>query len=339
MEMKTEMKRRAGFTLIELMVVIAIIAILVALLLPAVQQAREAARRTQCKNHLKQLALALHNYHDVHGQFPPSAVTSPCMTSVNHNCWGRTDQSIVFNSPRIPWTFGVLPYLDQSPAYNKLNFVGLPMYAFLSGTVLEGNNRILEQGFSFYRCPTDSGPDRKNATQIMGLTGVGRNPLVLATLNYGANCGLHMLDEENSLSGVFGTNSSISTAKITDGTSNTIALAENLTGAVGDIRGTWISNGPSNASVYFSQAPNSASGDVHLPDAHCPTSAIPNQPCRVVVKNHPLDDWFGAARSSHTGGVQVALADGSTHFISENISQEVWQNLGARNDGNVIGEF
>lgn len=265
-------------------------------------------------------------------------IAAPCTTTVNHNCSGRIDNSIVGNSPHITWTYVVLPYLDQAGAYNNLTFEGLPVYAWLSGTLFDGNARILEQGFSFYHCPSDSGPERKNVTSLVGLTSIGRNPLIVATLNYGGNCGLHVMDEENSLTGMFCTNSSIDFADITDGASNTMLLAENLKGGSADGRGLFTHRGPTSASVYFTQPPNSTIAD-RMNTGGCPTVPVRNQPCQTMAKNHPFDDWYAAARSSHTGGVQVALADGSTHFISENISQEVWQNLGARNDGNVIGEF
>ncbi|MFG0295400.1 MAG: DUF1559 domain-containing protein, partial [Maioricimonas sp. JB045] len=105
--------RRRGFTLIELLVVIAIIAILVALLLPAVQQAREAARRSQCKNNLKQIGLALHNYHDTHGSFPPGYIARYV---------SATDPASAETGPGFAWGTMILPFLDQSPTYNQLNF-------------------------------------------------------------------------------------------------------------------------------------------------------------------------------------------------------------------------
>src|SRR5213080_4240479 len=110
--------RRTGFTLIELLVVIAIIAVLIALLLPAVQQAREAARRSQCKNNLKQLGIALHNYHDTHRTFPPEKVMQQLTNSLLEceaptNSWDRVPGN---------WEILLLPYLDQGPAYNQINF-------------------------------------------------------------------------------------------------------------------------------------------------------------------------------------------------------------------------
>ena len=340
------MNSRHAFTLIELLVVITVIAILVALLLPAVQQAREAARMTSCKNKLKQIGLALHNYHDAHTRFPPSSVAEHCTNLMasgppfNHNCGGLSGDPIMFNAPRIPWSIMVLPYLEQGAAYDLLSFEGLPQYLFLSGSALEGNERILETGFSLYRCPSDSGPDKKNLTQNAGLTSPGRNPLMIATTNYGANCGLHIEDELYSRTGVFGTNSSLSMKDIVDGTSSTIAFAENLTGTSNDTRGIFASAGPTNASVYFTQGPNSPVPDTFPSSDPCPANTPKNQPCRVESKfTLTLTEWIGASRSYHSGGVNVTLTDGSCRFLSDSIDLNTYRNFGARNDGNVIGEF
>jgi prepilin-type processing-associated H-X9-DG protein len=229
--------------------------------------------------------------------------------------------------------------MDQTAAYNKLTFVGLPMYAFLSGSVLEGEARILEQGFSFFRCPTDIGPDRKNFTMINGLRGVNRDLLILATLNYGGNCGLHALDEDQSLSGAFGVNSSISMRMMTDGTTNTILLAEHLTGSPSDGRGVFSSNLPTFSSVYFFQTPNSPVADTAISNTGCGSPPLANQPCRMISDQSPLGGWYSAARSSHPGGIQAAFVDGNVRFISNTVSLELWRNLGARNDGNIVAEF
>lgn len=337
---------QSGFTLIELLVVIAVIAILIALLLPAVQQAREAARRTSCKNKLKQLGLALHNYHDAHTRYPPSSVAEHCNNLMagglpfNHNCGGIPGDPIMFNAPRIPWSIMILPFIEQGAAYNLLRFEGLPQYLFLSGNALEGDHRILEVGFADYRCPSDSGPDKKNLTQHAGLTSPGRNPLLIATTNYGGNCGLHVEDELYSQTGIFGTNSSISMKDIVDGTSSTIAFAENLTGTSNDTRGIFASSGPTNASVYFTQGPNSQIPDVSVSGNACPSSTPQNQPCRIQSKySLQLNEWFGASRSMHQGGVNVCMADGSCRFLSDSIDLLTFRKLGARNDGNVIGEY
>lgn len=339
----------SGFTLIELLAVIAIIAVLVSLVLPAVQQAREAARLTQCKNNLKQLGLALHNYADAHRVFPPSAVNEHCQKLLaqglpfNHNCGtsgGTGDKHLLWNAPRIPWSILILPFLEQAAAYEGLTFEKLPQYFFLSGNRAEGNNRIMESGFAVYHCPSDPGPDKKNVTVTSGLTSPGRNPLILATTNYGSNCGLHIADEQASETGVFGSNSSISFRNITDGTSSTVAFGEHLTGTPSDARGTFTSNGPSNSSIYFLHGPNSTSPDIFPSGDACKSNTPANQPCKVVSKfTFPNDQWYGAARSQHPGGVQFCFVDGSVHFLSEQIDLDLYQRLGMRNDGRVVGEF
>ena len=142
MRTSTNRKHR-GFTLIELLVVIAIIAILIALLLPAVQQAREAARRTQCKNNLKQIGLALHNYHDVNRAFPPGWVPQLSSTGA------------VSNTRRSSWAWSVfiLPYIDQAPLFNQLTQTPVPVYP--NFPVLPGDD--LDRNLAAFTCPSDAG--------------------------------------------------------------------------------------------------------------------------------------------------------------------------------------
>ncbi|MEZ6121594.1 MAG: DUF1559 domain-containing protein [Planctomycetaceae bacterium] len=193
-------KRRA-FTLIELLVVIAIIAILIALLLPAVQQAREAARRTQCKNNLKQIGIALHNYHDTHNAFPPGWVSS--------NQFG--------------WQTFLLPHLDQAPLYNQFHFsvpladnvTGSPTNAILAQTILPA-----------YRCPSDTGLDRQTPYwQGTGTTGVIVDQ---ATSNYPGSFGPVQIGPGtwSNAGGFMTQNSRVRFRDITDGTSGTFAVGE-----------------------------------------------------------------------------------------------------------------
>lgn len=302
-----------------------------------------------CKNNLKQLGIALHNYHDTHSVFPPSSVNEYCQKLLasglpfNHNCatsGGDGDRHLLWNAPRIPWTILLLPYLEQGGAYEGLSFENLPQYYFISGNRAEGNNRILERGFAVYRCPSDAGPDRKNLTLTSGLTSSGRNPLWLATCNYGGNCGMHIADEQVAATGVFGTNSSIRFRDIVDGASSTIAFGENLTGTAADSRGIFCSNGPTNCSIYFLHGPNSSEPDITTSSNGCPSSTPRNQPCRVVSKyTWPNEQWYGAARSEHRGGAQFCFVDGSVKFLSNSIALPIYQFLGQRNDGKIIGEF
>ena len=152
------MKRRRGFTLIELLVVIAIIAILIALLLPAVQQAREAARRTQCKNNLKQLGLAMHNYHDVHRAFPMGWVNDFSSRSPTENGSDTIDGHFGATDDVAQWAWSVylLPFIDQAPAFESL---GVNTLRGSQAITVAASRDIMTSPFPSFRCPSDSGQD------------------------------------------------------------------------------------------------------------------------------------------------------------------------------------
>ena len=192
-------RRRVGFTLIELLVVIAIISVLIALLLPAVQQAREAARRTQCLNHLKQVGLALHNYHDVHGRFPPGWVSS--------------------DSNGFSWMARILPQLDQGNLFQKINFAE-------ASHSNPANLTVIQTALKVFRCPTDDGPDRY--FQNSSIT--GRSVADQAVSNYVGNSGTLCFPNNTTVhfptDGAFFRNSGISMRDIVDGTSNTFLVGE-----------------------------------------------------------------------------------------------------------------
>jgi len=203
--MKTE---KRGFTLIELLVVIAIIAVLVALLLPAVQQAREAARRSSCKNNLKQLGLALHNYHDTHTVFPPGWVLPCADTEPNHRFIGRNPS----------WGFYILPMLEQSQIYNLQDFQMGSANCGGSAGILDAPNATnrMNEELPAFSCPSDIKPSR--------------NPDGFGTASYVANRGTDNRDGQDSSvgiqNGMFWTNSSTKMRDITDGTSNTFMVGE-----------------------------------------------------------------------------------------------------------------
>ncbi|MEP3481579.1 MAG: DUF1559 domain-containing protein [Fuerstiella sp.] len=333
-----KLARRKAFTLIELLVVIAIIAILVSLLLPAVQQAREAARRTQCKNNLKQIGLALHNYHDVHGLFPTGSVpqTDGTANFVNQASWG--------------WSSFILPQIEQVNVFNNLGINELSLFEVTTNNA--GSTGDLDRIFpalSFYQCPSDTtGPNLKagsrrpdfNGTES-GITNSWRPP----TMNYIGVVGVRDINRPlgpNSVAqrGLFYNASRVKFRDITDGTSNTLAVGERdeRCGA-----GSWIGNraprggGTRGADYTFGRV-----------------SVALNDPISAGAAN--CTDGFS---SLHTGGAQFVLADGSVRFISENIDSNptgngqidvamttaeidalgTFQQLGLRDDGQVIGEF
>jgi len=318
---------RSGFTLIELLVVIAIIAILVALLLPAVQQAREAARRSQCKNNIKQIGLALHNYHDVHSVFPPGVVGSSLAMSTSSN------PSVV----RLGWTPHVYPFLEYGNVYDL--FV-----PYMNGDLLTSTPATWEGAdatIPTFKCPSDP-----NGSRAMGLTSGGAERS-RTYHNYAACMGSTgtVVGSDHSatqLDGMFYSKSSTRMRDVTDGTSNTAMIGEirlarpdtSLTGDAGDDYHGWSFNmvGPND---WFStrNPPNTAVSD-QLPRCREDLNYLP-----CVKVSASADNMFNHTRSAHPGGAQIGLADGSVRFVSDNIDTQTFQYLGSRDDGEVLGEF
>ena len=304
---RNPMRSPRGFTLIELLVVIAIIAVLIALLLPAVQQAREAARRTQCKNNLKQIGLALHNYHDVFRVFPPGwiAVDGTGTPSAHNGTSG------------VGWAVMILPYIEQASVYQQFN-ASRP----LTDPV---NAAFLRNQIPGYKCPSDPQPEYF----AIPADGGGAILASLPIANYIGSFGPENLDGcENAPgslpvmadgtckgSGIFYHNSSVRIAWITDGTTNTFMVGERKTVA----KLEWFTTWPgmiAGAEEAFQRVCGSADHTANHPATH-------------------FDDFS----SHHTGGAQFCLGDGSVRFISENIDQGLYQSLATIQGGEVLGEF
>lgn len=320
--MRKMLRRNRGFTLIELLVVIAIIAILIALLLPAVQQAREAARRTQCKNNLKQYGLALHNYHDVYGRFPPAGQN-----------WGN---------PHLGWQVRILPFADQGPLYNEIDFSDPNAFnRVVNGKPLRQNN------VPYALCPSDaSGPVDANWAQTSygGSMGPNRNPSASGACNIFMTANVHYpspggdADHGNTtdlrrISGMFGRLLSNSPAirDVTDGTSNTIIVGEILPACNDHRAGWWNYNGMGNAHASMSVPLNTMTT--------CQAPYKPQTPEHPACTNPNNWNLSWGFRSAHVGGAQFLFTDGSVHFVSENIDYNTYKDLGQRNDGRVLGEF
>jgi len=308
---------RRGFTLIELLVVIAIIAILIALLLPAVQQAREAARRSACVNNMKQIGLALHNYYDVHRVFPPGGLRDG---GTNNEMWG--------------WGTYVLPMLDQAGLYEKFGVKDQSLYEFL----LDANNRTLATGaaLSVFICPTDPGgetTDNKFFTRRFfdgnAIPGTSYTYHV-AKSNYVGCAGIGsettMADNNGTNgNGMFENNSRRRFKDIGDGASNVFAVGER------DIKcgaGAYIGNrGPNGTGTWgFYYTMGRASLKVNAPGTYIDTGA--NKCWNTICAT--CDEGFS---SLHEGGAHFVLCDGSVHFISENIDDTLYQRLAQYDDG------
>ncbi|MCA9037235.1 MAG: DUF1559 domain-containing protein [Planctomycetaceae bacterium] len=300
--------QRRAFTLIELLVVIAIIAILIALLLPAVQQAREAARRTQCKNNFKQLGIAMHNYHDVFNTFPYGYYHS--------NTYHGRDS----------WMQQLMPYIEQAPAYNQYASSNVQW-------VMDTPKEIKDLKIPVLMCPSDpsAGGFGGGGGARAGGNGFQGNYVMCAGNTL-------MTRDSTQLNGIVFQTSSVKFRDILDGTSNTLMTSESIirgtqTGGWGGAGGYW--GGANHGSYGFTTLENP---NTTVPDQvyQCKSTTFPKAPCTSILGGSALRNF---ARSQHTGGVQVSLSDGSGRFISDNISLDIWRGLGSRNGGEVLGEF
>ena len=323
--------RPRGFTLVELLVVIAIIGILVGLLLPAVQAAREAARRMQCQNNLKQLGLSFHNYESATRRFPGGVGPFGC-------CWGT-------------WQVGVLPYMEQSAMFSIYqNYGGSDATGIRYGGA--ANRPVTRSRIPTLTCPSDTpnAPIGASAT-LAAITnhnyGVnygntsflqGTLPTTPPTIFLGAPFRMYTgstgddgpINAAQALTWTRVYGRPVSLAEITDGTSNTLMAAEQLQGRGNDLRGfSWWGN--ATGFVTF-MPPNSTLPDV-ITGGICVSSLIPRMPCTTA--STPARPRMMGARSLHTGGVQVTYCDGHVAFITDSIDFTTWNALGTAAGGEV----
>ncbi|MEO6811989.1 MAG: DUF1559 domain-containing protein [Isosphaeraceae bacterium] len=330
---------RAAFTLIELLVVIAIIGVLIALLLPAVQAAREAARRSQCINNLKQIGVALHNYHEALNVFPPGRINSHIAGL--GNCWGAYAQ--------------LLPYLDQGPTFNAFNFNLSP-----DGDL--ANTTASTVFIASFLCPSDSQPARVQANFAMHnyLLSVGTSYSVVQA---------PAAPLQGTPDGIFFENAALGAAAITDGLSSTVAISESIRsdpgrGATDPLNG-FVITGNNNTSGppiisdadYLSKCVNVAPPGFQVTRGSkwhygAPGHSMYNhrrppndkrQDCRGGLphssRSDPLWNQLSlniTARSRHPGGVNSLFCDGHAQFLKDSVNLSVWQGLGSRNGNEVI---
>ena len=341
-----------GFTLVELLVVIAIIAVLVSLLMPAVQQAREAARRSSCQNNLKQIGLALHNYHDTFKVFPPGWTTNGAAylsDNANHSSWS--------------WHIMILSQLEQSAMYLALKPGADPFTVSMLNPTKAGE---VARSLPLFLCPSDSGPAtgglRGIFTDAVGLydsRGAGDDfkipdfGVAVARSSYVGSRGVAPAKMSPSFSpfgnGIFERDSKVGIADIIDGTSNTFLATERayLTPVGGCIHGGALWSG---TSVFHSShcAPD---GGPYSLVATMATNMNSELPCTSFC-DPPIPNVFFGASSMHPGGATFLLCDGSVRFISENIHSTMdstnpgdtskwgtYQRLAHRSDRNTLGDF
>ena len=291
---------RRGFTLIELLVVIAIIAILIALLLPAVQQAREAARRTQCRNNLKQIGLALHNYHDTHRVLPPGGVSS---------------------GNNLSWHVMILPMLDQGPLYNTVDF---ETNGYANFDYVLGNKRV-----TAFLCPSTSQEKASNNSDFFTTHYYGNMGPKGTNTTTGAayTCTSSTTSTDECISGTpmggfsthgpLGRNSSTNFRDFSDGTSNTFAVGE-----ISLLRTT----GNSTAQHYRQW---------HRGVDWANATGVKNVLHRINEVTYNTGDNFNDVSfgSSHEGGAHFLMGDGAVRFFSENVNVDVYKATASMNGG------
>jgi prepilin-type N-terminal cleavage/methylation domain-containing protein len=314
---------KRGFTLVELLVVIAIIGVLVALLLPAVQAARESARRMKCQNNLKQLGVALHNYHDIHGRVPPAGIHNQGSQSAGSSSWGPS------------WCVMLLPMIEQGALHSQYDFS-------MIRTRDTPNDRVVRVTVPAFLCPSDPPNPMPWVNSVPHARG-----------NYACNSGpasaFSVTEFPRGIRGAFSPPFYWGTAfrEVTDGLSNTVFLGEIIAGREeGDSRGAWASP----LGVFFSGTSGSSATPPSVPmliNGNALDDSRRDRPARCSAPNTDRnlrciadgDRPTHALRSRHPGGVQLLLGDGSVRFTNNTINMPTLLTLLGAADGQATGDF
>lgn len=340
-------KRISGFTLVELLVVIAIIGILVALLLPAVQAAREAARRMQCGNNLKQMGLALHNYHDTYKVFPPALLNS-----------GRFKGSTPAASPRYPEGVRnhtgfvlMLPFYEQTALYGKINFnvatcrSNPPVYSFPPAANSAVNDPFLQQRMPVLECPShpQAGENRNQAgSDFYAMVNCKRTSYLFSTGPYTDYNDVYEVFNNNIQQGAFGNNGAAKMATLTDGSSNSIALGEAAGGRhkVSTSFGPWGLQGSHtccHGRVVSNVSNNQPNPTTNQRNDWRINGIWTNDGRQAPDSLRRSYAWVFA--SLHPGGAQFVNCDGSTRFFSETMDYATFVRLAWIHDGGALGNI
>jgi prepilin-type N-terminal cleavage/methylation domain-containing protein/prepilin-type processing-associated H-X9-DG protein len=312
--------RRPAFSLVELLVVIAVLAVLLGLLLPAVQKVREAASRARCQNNLKQIVLGIHNYHGSAEQLPPG---------YRYN--GTTDDS------EATWVYFILPHLEQSALQGQVSYSVLAQAGQGFGQLSTTSDPIRSASLTLFGCP--SSPPGANVGRMYDPNGRG-----WARGSYVANGGLGPMvwpagarPPDHAVQGVFYLWSAVRLTDVTDGTANTAFVSEVLSVPPADGNDDWrgVMHYPEGPIYQHNFPPNSPTAD-QIRTTMCVST--PDAPCAGAYAAWNTRNVILTARSRHPGGVNVGMGDGSVRFASNAVSQQVWQAACTPHGGAPLGE-
>ena len=343
-------RRPSGFTLIELLVVIAIIAVLIALLLPAVQSAREAARRAQCVNNLKQIALAMHNYHQSVGSFPIGSLAG-----------GSSSPGGLWSGPWWPWAAYILPEMEMGPLYNAINFSAHGLLTWdnnSGGDTSPENSTVYRTIINTYQCPSDATTQLFTDLMWVSTTNIINNspnftgaatcyvsnwgdmrvgnpifdqytgdPLINGSISWGCN---------NTFRGMFGDCSNgavVTIAGVTDGTSSTFLAGENSPYYNGSLLWTNGDGIYASTAIPLNWLTYLHDGQIDVDGSVCNISDLNVIYAPHCFRNQTYNYGF---KSKHPGGANFAMADGSVRFVKQSISPRPYNALGSRAGGEVL---